>query len=255
MAARASSCVRRSPIWRSRIRRSACGWCCIDLKGGVELAPFGALPHSLGPVVDGIEGAATALCAVRAELDRRLEALRRAGLRDIDEWMAAEMPDWPRIVVVVDELAELTVRELGQDKVALAAQKAALGRLVEIARLGRAPGVHLILCTQRPDADAVPGQLKANFPATVAFRVRAAVNSLILLDDDRAAHLPHIPGRAIWACERHEEFQAIYLDGAESERLLVEKWGVASLDGATDRVTPWSQNTESAPPEMPEDGG
>ena len=72
----------------------------------------------------------------------------------------------------VEELAELTGRELGAAPAALAAQKAARGRLAETARLGRAVGIHLILCTKRPDAEAVPSQLKPNLAGTVAFRVR-----------------------------------------------------------------------------------
>ena len=141
-------------------------------------------------------------------------------MRDIDAWVETGRPPWPRILVVVDELAELTVRELGAAPAALAAQKAATGRLAEIARLGRAVGIHLILCTQRPDAEAVPGQLKANLAGTVAFRVRSEVNSHILLESDRAALLPHHPGRAIWARERLEEFQAIHLAADEAGRLL-----------------------------------
>ena len=89
--------------------------------------------------------------------------------------------------MVVDEVAELTCRDLGDDRAARAAQQAASGRLCEIARLGRSVGVHLVCCTQRPDAEAVPGQLEANLAGTVAFRVRAAVNSYIVLDSDREA--------------------------------------------------------------------
>ena len=215
---------------------------CLDLKGGVELAHFGELPHSLRPVADTVESAAAALGEVRIELDRRLEALRRSGTADIDAWLDAGMPAWPRVVVVVDELAELTTRDVGADPVAREARRAASARLTEIARLGRAVGIHLIVCTQRPDADAVPGQLKANLAGTVAFRVRAGVNSLILLDTDRAALLPHHPGRGLWAEERIEEFQAVYLSHEESRRLLAERWGEPPLDGPTAPVTRWGQS-------------
>jgi S-DNA-T family DNA segregation ATPase FtsK/SpoIIIE len=217
---------------------------CLDLKGGVELAHFGDLPHAMWPVADSLEGAAAALSEVRVELDRRLEALRRSGMADIDAWLDAGMPAWPRMVVVVDELAELTTREAGRDSVAREAQRAGSARLTEIARLGRAVGIHLIVCTQRPDADAVPGQLKANLAGTVAFRVRAGVNSLILLDTDRAALLPHHPGRALWAEERVEEFQAVYLSNEESRRLLVERWGEPRLDASPARVSPGCQSPQ-----------
>lgn len=215
---------------------------CLDLKGGVELGHFCELPHALGPVADSVESAAVALGAVRGELDRRLEALRRSGMADIDAWLDAGMPAWPRVLVVVDELAEMTIRDVGRDSVAREAQKAANARLTEIARLGRAVGIHLIICTQRPDAEAVPGQLKANLVGTVAFRVRAGVNSLILLDTDRAALLPHHAGRGLWAEERIEEFQAVYLSHDESRRLLAERWGEPRLDGPTAPVTRWGQS-------------
>ena len=215
---------------------------CVDLKGGIELALFATTPHSLGEVVTTVEGAAQALESVRGEVDRRLQSLRNAGLRDIDAWADIGRPPWPRIVVVVDELAELTVRELGGNPSALAAQKVARGRLGEVARLGRAVGIHLVVCTQRPDAEAVPGQLKANLAGTVAFRVRAQVNSLILLENDRAALLPHRPGRAIWAHERLEEFQAIHLAAAEAERLVAGRIAELTPEGAG-LVTPPLQNT------------
>jgi S-DNA-T family DNA segregation ATPase FtsK/SpoIIIE len=181
---------------------------------------------------------------VRAELDRRLEALRRAGYRDIWEWLDADMPEWPLILVVVDELAELTVRELGSDKVGRAAQQAAIGRLTEIARLARAAGIFLVLATQRPDAEAVHGQLKANLAGTVAFRTRAMVNSMILLDNDRASVLPPHPGRAIWSHDRDEEFQGIRLEGDESRRLLEQRWGAKLLRQPTVPVTPWVQTPQ-----------
>ena len=106
------------------------------------------------------------------------------------------------------------------------------GRLGEIARLRRAVGVHLLLCTQRPDAEAVPGQLKANLAGTVAFRVRSEVNSHILLESDRASLLPHHPGRAIWAYERLEEFQAIHLGAADAARLLEARSQEVREEGA-----------------------
>ena len=215
---------------------------CIDLKGGVELDALTRTRHAIQEVVTSVEGAAEALAAVRTEIDRRLSLLRNAGIRDIDAWAEAGRPAWYRVLVVVDELAELTIRELGGSPAALAAQKGATGRLGEIARLGRAVGVHLLLCTQRPDAEAVPGQLKANLAATVAFRVRSEVNSRILLESDRAALLPRHPGRAIWAHERLEEFQAIHLGAGEADRLLAG-CAIRCPGGGAQRVSPRLQST------------
>ena len=112
-------------------------------------------------------------------------------------------------MAVVDEVAELTVRDLGDDRAARAAQVAANGRLWEIAGLGRSVDIHLVCCTQRPDDEAVPGQMKANLAGTVSLRVRAPVNGFILLDSDRAPLLPPRAGRAVFAHETVGEFQAV----------------------------------------------
>jgi len=211
----------------------------VDLKGGVELAHFSYLPHSMFPVADSVTAAAETLSRVREELDRRLSTVRRS----VEEGNSAAPAQWPRIVVVVDEVAELTVRDLGDDRAARAAQQAATGRLCEIARLGRSVDIHLVCCTQRPDAEAVPGQLKANLDGTVAFRVRAAVNSFILLDSDRAAMLPPHPGRAVFAHETVEEFQAVDCSVEESQELLLARWGSRGSSPTTGPVSQWWENT------------
>lgn len=205
----------------------------IDLKGGVELGILDGLPHLLGPggVITTVEEAASVLGAVREELDARLSALRAHGAADLDDAVALGMPARPRVLVVVDELAELTARDTGESRAARDAQRAAVGRLCEIARLGRAVGIHLLVCTQRPDADVVPGQLKANLGGTVAFRVRSRVNSEILLEDDRAARLPHRPGRALWVHERVEEFQAVHIGRQDARLRLCDRWLAATTAG------------------------
>jgi hypothetical protein len=91
---------------------------------------------------------------------------------------------------MADEVAEVPVRDLGDERAARAAQQAATGRPCEITGLGRSVVIHLVRCPQSPDAEAVPGQLKATLDGTVAFRVRAAVNRFILPYSERAALLP-----------------------------------------------------------------
>ena len=134
----------------------------IDLKGGVELAHFSYLPHALFPVADSVAAAAETLTVVREELDRRLSMVRRL----VEAWDSAAPAPWPRIVVAIDDVADLRVRDLGDDRAARAARQAVTGRLAEIARLGRSVDIHLVCCTQRLDADAVPGQLKTNIDGT-----------------------------------------------------------------------------------------
>ena len=217
----------------------------VDLKGGVDLAPLGTLPHAIGPVADTVEAAADLVAAVAAELTRRLAALRTAGIPDVAIWadMTGERPPWPRLVVVVDELAEATCPGGLADRDARAAQQAVAGGLAALARLGRAAGVHLLCATQRPDADAVPGQLKANLTGIVAFRVRSAVNSWILVESDRAAQLPPHPGRALWVQDGVEMVQVVACDRAESTARMADRWGAPASAGP---VSPRMQNTSAS---------
>jgi hypothetical protein len=212
----------------------------------VVLAPFDHLPHALGAVIDNPTAALAALDEMRSELDRRLGELRRAGLADIAAWHDSGLPRWPRLVVVVDEVAELTIGNVGKDKAAQSERNAATGRLCELGRLGRAAGIHLVVCTQRPDAEAVPGQLKANLCGTVAFRVRNSANSHILLDSDRAALLPPRKGRAIWQHERMEEVQVVHLSQEECQRLLEERW-LCEIDAVEDAggIRRWRASAKS----------
>src|SRR5207253_4159434 len=133
-------------------------------------------------------------------------------------------PPMPRWVVVCDELARLTVGNAGESREERGTRERTTALLCDIARMGRAAGVHLVACTQRPDADAVPGQLKANLAGTVAFRVRNEANSRILLDCDRAALLPCHQGRAIWQDHQMEEFQAIHVSSDECFERIETRW-------------------------------
>ena len=101
-------------------------------------------------------------------------------------------------------------------------QNDALGALASLCRLGRSLGIHFVGATQRPDAGVLPGQIKANIPATVAFKVREPLNSRILLGEENssAATLPPVPGRGIWQWQTETQFQAPWLSRAEAEELL-----------------------------------
>jgi hypothetical protein len=224
------------------------GFAFVDLKGGLEMAPFALLPHTRYPVADSIESAAALLENLRAELDRRLMVLRHHELTSVDAYNEAGLhPKLARLILVVDELAELSVRDVGGAKTAAAAaQRAALSRLSEIGRLGRALALHLLISVQRPDAETLAPALKANLPTTAVFRVRNAVNSQVILDSDRAARIPPSrPGRGLWVAEHGVvEMQAPFVSDVEARRLLADRWGNGQ---GTDLVTRCPQPTSSVP--------
>ena len=90
-------------------------------------------------------------------------------------------PDTKRVILIVDELAELLT-----DK---KAKQVIMPRLLSIAQLGRAAGVHLIAATQRPDTKIINGTLKANMPTRLAFHCITNTDSRVVLDRGGAEKL------------------------------------------------------------------
>jgi S-DNA-T family DNA segregation ATPase FtsK/SpoIIIE len=154
----------------------------VDLKR-VELAPYNGLPHLLQHViVEPGEAKAVLNWAVR-EMEDRYRLLAAHNVRNIAGFNGRPEtgPDerLPFIVLVVDELADLIMRE---------------GRKVEdpvvkIAQKARAVGIHLVLATQRPSVNVVTGLIKANVPSRIAFAMASMVDSRTVLDAPGAEDL------------------------------------------------------------------
>jgi S-DNA-T family DNA segregation ATPase FtsK/SpoIIIE len=213
----------------------------IDLKGGMEMNVFMGLPHRLGPVLREWQACGALLEELNAHLDGRQAAFEAAGVVSLAEWNERHPGAMlPYLVLVIDETAELTAVE-SPDRAERASRQAQLASLTRICRLGRAAGVHVLAATQRPDAEAVPGQLKANLPATMAFRVRDPVNSRILLGDGnpQAASLPAIAGRGIWQTgDVQAEVQTPWLDRREATELLENRSQAATTSGRAGGTEP-----------------
>ncbi|HSK69631.1 MAG TPA: DNA translocase FtsK [Candidatus Limnocylindria bacterium] len=148
----------------------------------VELQPYNEVPHLLMPVVTDVKKAALALDWICRMMDDRYQILMKAGARNLDAYNAklgeGEEP-LPRIVVIVDEMADLMTTN---------------GKLIEdhvkrITAKARAAGISLIMATQRPSVNIITGVIKANMPARVAFRVSASFDSRTILDGQGAEKL------------------------------------------------------------------
>ena len=165
-----------------------------------------------------VQGAHEILACLVQELDRRLDLLERAGVEKVQNYPGG----MPYLVLVIDEFSNLSPQlskyDSSKDKKAL--REECHSMLVDLLCRARKVGIHVVISSQRPDKDVLPGQMKANIPASVVFQVRNKVNSQICLDNDRAASLPGIRGRAIYQFDREREIQVMHLPPARARALL-----------------------------------
>ena len=150
----------------------------------VELVRFNGLPHIYGKVETNLERILGVLQWVVVEMDRRYQVLDETRSRNIDTYnrkisrrKGGEI--LPRIVVLIDELADLMMMAPAQTEFSL----------VRLAQMARATGIHLVVATQRPSTDVVTGLIKANFPARMSFAVASSVDSRVVLDMNGAESL------------------------------------------------------------------
>ena len=159
----------------------------------VELAHFADLPHLLVPVIVHPKRAAEALAWVVREMEQRYELLAMVGVRDIDgyrlglEEATLRIPpgqddrvvDFPYLLVVIDELADLM----------MVAPRDVEDAICRIAQMARAVGIHLVVATQRPSVDVVTGLIKANIPSRIALMTSSQADSRVILDMNGAEKL------------------------------------------------------------------
>jgi len=182
----------------------------IDLKM-LELSIYEDIPHLLVPVVTDPKRAVVVLKNIVEQMDERYRLMKRFAVRGVDAYnrlvdgeagdresgvielteLVDEGPDGggpsgpattgrlPKIVVIIDELADLmmTMQRHVEEPITRLAQKA------------RAAGIHLILATQRPSVDVITGLIKANFPARCSFQTTSRVDSRTILDQIGAERL------------------------------------------------------------------
>jgi S-DNA-T family DNA segregation ATPase FtsK/SpoIIIE len=150
----------------------------------VELVRFNGLPHLLGKVETNLERILGVLRWVVTEMDQRYKLLEEMHARNLDSYNRKVRrrkggQPLPRIVVMIDELADLMMSAPDQTEPVL----------VRLAQLARATGIHLVVATQRPSTDVVTGLIKANFPARISFAVASSIDSRVILDSAGAETL------------------------------------------------------------------
>jgi S-DNA-T family DNA segregation ATPase FtsK/SpoIIIE len=214
----------------------------------VELLRFNGLPHLYGKVETNIERILGVLRWVVVEMEHRYRLLESAHARDLEAYnrkvlKRSEGVPLPRIVVLIDELADLMMSAPDQTE----------HNLVRLAQMARATGIHLVVATQRPSTDVVTGLIKANFPARLAFSVASGIDSRVILDTSGAETLL---GRGDLLFLNPEQgspvrAQGVMITDMEIER-LIDHWQKKS-DVPAEDVAPWEKLL--AEPEEGDDDG
>lgn len=157
----------------------------------VELTLYEGIPHLYDPktscddvdVVTDANGAAKSLQMLVKVMEKRLNIMQLAKVKNIEGYN-----QWARenneekmfyIFVIIDEMADLMLQT-----------KASIEDSIQrLAQMGRALGIHLILCTQRPSVKVITGVIKANLPSRIALQVASGIDSKVILDATGAEDL------------------------------------------------------------------
>ena len=147
------------------------------------------LPDGDDAIITDVTKVVQTLNSLCIEMDTRYDLLKKAGCRNVKEYNAKFIerklnPEkghhfMPYIVIIIDEFGDLI----------MTAGKEVELPICRIAQLARAVGIHAIIATQRPTTNIITGTIKANFPARVAFRVAAMMDSRTILDRSGAQQL------------------------------------------------------------------
>ncbi len=178
----------------------------------LELSVYQDIPHLLTEVVTDPKKAITALKWTVKEMEKRYQMMTYLEVREIDDYnkkvrqildngqvifremqvgydsetgkpvmekKALDLSVFPKIVVVVDELADLMITS----------GKEIEGAIQRLSQMARAAGIHLIVATQRPSVDVITGTIKSNFPTRISYKVVNKINSRTILEEQGAEQL------------------------------------------------------------------
>lgn len=147
----------------------------------VELAPYNGLPHLVSPVITDVKAATQSLKWAVDEMEKRYKLFAQYHVRNITAFnkKASYEQRLPKIVIVIDELADLMMMAPQEVEQSIA----------RIAQKARACGIHMLVATQRPSVNVITGLIKANIPTRIAFMVSSSVDSRTILDSGGAERL------------------------------------------------------------------
>lgn len=157
----------------------------IDLKGGID---FPGKNRNVAKCLN-VQEIKDVLSHISVAMYSREDELLSSRCANIDEYNHRFDRSVPHCLVIVDELAELfdTTGATKEEKAELAEIER---KITTIARMGRAFGIHLLLATQRPDANILPGQIKSNLDFRICGRSDSILSKIVLDNTDAATTIP-----------------------------------------------------------------
>lgn len=147
----------------------------------VELTPYNDIPHQLTRVITDVAKVGNALGWLVNQMEKRYRLFEEMGVKNIAGYN--EMSGFqamPFIILIVDEMADIMMSKNAGD---------IEDKIVRLAQMARAVGIHLILATQRPSVNILTGIIKANIPARIAFQVTSMIDSRVIIDTPGAEKL------------------------------------------------------------------
>ena len=204
----------------------------------VELVRFNGLPHLMGKVETELERMLAVLRWAQMEMDARYRLLAEVRARNLAGYnlkmRQKKKPPLPRIVIIIDELADLMMSAPDQTE----------HSLIRLAQMARATGIHMVVATQRPSTDVITGLIKANFPARISFAMASSIDSRVILDANGAENLL---GRGDMlfldpAKSGLQRLQGVIVSDSEIEK--IQKHWQTAQDTIEVRPPPWEELVE-----------
>ncbi|MFI5736310.1 type VII secretion protein EccCa [Kribbella sp. NPDC051587] len=228
----------------------------VDFKGGATFARLDKLPHTSATITNLAEELHLVdrmTDAINGELLRRQELLRAAGnfssLRDYEKARAAGAPleEVPTLLVICDEFSEL-----------LTARPDFIDMFVQIGRVGRSLGVHLLLASQRLEEGRLRG-LETHLSFRIGLRTFSDIDSRTVLGVNDAFHLPRAPGHGFLrvGTEQMDRFRSAYVSGVHRRPELgglqiAPDNSIELIDYASTYVAPPTEEDDTAEPTDPD---
>lgn len=171
------------------------------------------------PIITDVSKVVRTMNSLCKEMDTRYDLLKQAGSRNIREYnkkfTARQLnPEkghkfMPYIVVVIDEFGDLIMTAGKEIELPIA----------RIAQLARAVGIHMVIATQRPTTSIITGNIKANFPGRIAFKVSQMIDSKTILDRPGANQLIGRGDMLFLNGNEPVRVQCAFVDTPEVERI------------------------------------